>query len=618
MERRLTTILSADVVGYSRLMGEDEAGTLEALKAHRSELIDPAIARHGGRTIKLMGDGALVEFPSVVEAVACAIEVQEAMAERNRDLPDSRAIWFRLGINIGDVIVEDGDIYGDGVNVAARLEALADPGGICISRAVRDQVRDKLSLALEDLGDLTVKNIARPVRAFRISPRDQPRSCDAALRPARSRSIKAAALAISVLILIGGVAALWTQFGAPVFNGGETRAAAVSGIAVLPFQNMSGDTEQDYFSEGITSDLINDLSRVSGLLVIARSTMFTYRGATVGARQVSDELGVEYVLEGSVQKVSDRVRVNVQLVEATTERQLWAERYDRHLSDVFSMQDDITGRIISALAVQLTDQEQARLAEATKANPEAYDLLLHGLEQYRRYTRETNLLARDYFFRAIEIEPGFARAYADLALTYYFDALFNWAPVDESIALAEKWAMTALTLDEDLPQVHFALCDVYRIQRRFDDAIAAARRAIALDPNYADGYAILGLTLIYAGEVDEGIAAIETAIKLNPRAPFYYQQNLGLAYYLSGRYEDAATALESVLARNPHFLQGHLLLAATYAQIDRLPDAEWEIAEAQSLSPGISISHERLTGQFRDSDDMSRYIEGLRKAGLPE
>jgi adenylate cyclase len=616
LERRLAAILAADIVSYSRLMGEDEEATLSALKSHREALVDPKIAEHHGRIVKTTGDGMLVEFPSVVEAVSCAVEIQTGMAERNAKLAEDRRMLFRIGINLGDVIVENGDLYGDGVNVAARLEALAKPGGICVRRTVRNQVRDKLSLDFEDMGEIPVKNIARPIRVFRIltemeAPTPTKRSEWPWLKPV---AIATVLLAITVV----GAGVWLTTWRNDMKTPPISSKAYETSIAVLPFDNMSGDLEQDYFSDGITEDLITDISRISGLFVIARNTMFTYKGRAVNVQEVGRELGVRYILEGSVRKAGDQVRINAQLIDVEHGQHLWSDRFDRHLTDIFALQDEITRKIVTALAVELTGDEEIRLGRATQVDPEAYDMLLRGLEHYRRYTQASNADAREFFKKAIALDPQFARAYADLALTYYYDAAFGSGAPEEPIGKAAAYAQMALDLDDSLPQLHFALSDIYRMQGRHDDAIAAARRAIALDPNYADGYGVLGLSLIYAGEPEAGLEAIREAMRLNPRHPFFYVQNLGHAYFLMGQYEKAVPTFERVIERNPHFLQAHLLLAAAYSYLGRTEDAEWEVAEVETLSPGFSIKQELVRAQYKRPADLERYIGGLRKAGLPE
>jgi adenylate cyclase len=618
MERRLAAILSADVVGYSRLMGADEAGTLGALIAHRKELIDPKIAEHNGRIVKLMGDGALVEFASVVEAVHCAVAIQEGMAERNTGVADDRRIAFRIGINVGDVIVEADDIYGDGVNVAARLEGLAEPGGICVSRAVRDQVRDKLDLALDDLGEVEVKNIARPVRAFRV--RAEPGVVAATTkRPRKAWLWPAFAAVAAVGAAMLGAVAWWQPWTRDTESVSIERPSDLPAIAVLPFDNMSGDPAQDYFSDGITEDLITDLSRISGLFVIARTTMFSYKGKPITVRQVGDELGVQYVLEGSVRKAGNRVRINAQLINVRGGHHVWADRFDRELTDVFALQDEVTQRIVSALAVKLTVQEEERLNQAAKAHPEAYDTLLRGLERLRRYTREANAEARLLFEKAISLDPEFARAYADLAYTRAIDVVSGWSDdPDEDVQRAAELIDNAIALDDSIPQVHFARSVVYRLQGRHDEAIAAARQAVAFDPNYADGYAVLAISLNYVGRPEEGLAAIQTAMRLNPRHPFFYVWIKGQAYFLMEDYTGAVAEFENVVESNPHFPRGHLMLAAAYGQVGRIDDAEWAATEVLTLLPDFSIEKARQTTPYKNPADMERYIEGLRKAGVPE
>ena len=627
MERRLTTILAADVVGYSRLMGAEEAGTLAALKGHREALFEPKAAQYRGRTVKLMGDGALMEFASVVDAVTFAVEVQAAMAARNEGVAEDRRIVFRIGINIGDIIVEGEDIYGDGVNVAARLEGLADPGGICVERNVHNQVRDKLKLDFEDLGEVEAKNIARPIQVFRVVLDDKAAALvtPVVVAPVRVAPLRrwqiAAALAVC-LAVIGGL--VWWQPWAPMVEPTSVEKMALPlpdkpSIAVLPFTNMSGDPEQEYFSDGITEDLITDLSRISGLFVIARNSVFTYKGAAVKVRQVARELGVSYVLEGSVRRAGNRVRINAQLIDAQTGGHLWADRYDGDLTDVFGLQDEVTRKIVAALAVKLTADEQERLSQTVEANPEAYDMLLRGLARLRRYTRQTNIEARELFERAIALDPGYARAYGDVALTYALEVGFGWAENPEpALERALEFCLAALALDESVPQVYFALNNTYLWLNRHEDAIAAAQRAIDLDTNFADGYAALAFALNYAGRPVEALAEIRKAMRLNPRYPFLYRWNVGHAFFLMERYDEAITTFESVVAVNPEFPEAHLTLAAAYAQSGRIEDAEWEAEEILTLLPGFTIERDRPRHPYLNPADMERYLHGLRLAGLPE
>ena len=390
-------------------------------------------------------------------------------------------------------------------------------------------------------------------------------------------------------------------------------------IAVLPFDNLSGDPEQEYFVDGMTEDLITDLSQVSGLLVIARNSVFTYKGKAVNVRQVGKELGVRYVLEGSVRRAGNRVRINAQLVDARNGLHLWAERFDREITDVFALQDAVTRKIVTALAIQLTQGEEARLSRTSEAIPEAYDMLLRGLERLRRYTPEDNRQARDYFERAIALDPEFARAHADIAYTYSLELLSGWTDSpDVTIEQAEKHSRHALALDPTVREVHFAMGSVHLKKRRHEDAIAAALTAIKVDPNYADAYAQMGWFLNYAGRPEEGLEVIRKAMRLNPHYAFYYRTILGQANFHLKRYDEAAKPIEVVVARNPQFAIGHQWLAAAYGQMGRIEDAQWEAAELQTLVPDFSLSAERARAPYKRQEDLDLYIEGLRKAGVPE
>lgn len=424
MERRLTTILSADVVGYSRLIREDEACTLAGLKSHRKEIIEPKAIQYHGRTIKLMGDGALMEFASVVEAVTFAVEVQCAMQVRNAEVSETRRIEFRIGINVGDIVVEGEDIYGDGVNIAARLEGLAEPGGVCVRRNVRNQVHDKLDLTFEDLGDVLVKNIAEPIRAYKIILDERAeRLVTPIMTPPRGRvayRVTIAACLMGCMVLAG--LAWWSPWAPDVEPASVDRMAFAlpeePSIAILPFENLSGEPDQDYFADGMTEDLITDLSKISGLFVIARKSSFAYKGRQVNVPQVAEELGVRYVLEGSVRRAGDEVRINAQLIDTVTRGHLWAERYDGSLADVFGLQDMVTRKIVAALAVKLTAIEQERIAQKETESAKAYDVFLQGWQHYLRQKPENFRKAISYFEEALDTDPEYGRAYAALALTY--------------------------------------------------------------------------------------------------------------------------------------------------------------------------------------------------------
>ena len=623
MERKLTAILAADVVGYSRLMEIDEAGTLAALKSHRADLIDPEIAKWRGRIVKLMGDGALVEFASVVNAVSCALAIQEGIAGRNESLPEDRRIAFRIGVHLGDVMIEGDDIYGDGVNVAARLEGLAEPGGICISQQAFDQVETKLDLAYEDLGEQRVKNLARPVRTYRLRSGGEV-SPEPVATKRRGLSVnQIIGSAVVVLFIVAGLMLGWWQ---PWVS--EEEPASVEhmalplpdkpSIAVLPFTNLSNEPSEQYFADGMTEDLITDLSKVSGLFVIARNSVFTYKGRAVKIQQVAEELGVRYVLEGSVRRAGGQVRINAQLIDATTGGHLWAERYDGTLDDVFALQDEVSRKIVSALAVTLTPDEQQRSNQA-QASPEAYDLLLRGLERFRRFTREANVEAREYFERAVEVDPDFARAHADIALTHAEDIFHGWSESPErSSRLALEKAQYALTLDDNSRVAHFALAFTYLNMMRYDEALAANQRVLELNPNHAEGHAQRGLILSHVGRPAEALEAIRIAMRLDPRHPFFYVWILGQAQFLLKQTEEAIAQFEKSIESNPDFAIGHLMLASAYAHVGRIEDAQWEAEEILVLLPDFTLTAEREKAAYKDPAHLEYYLEGLRKAGLPE
>ncbi len=623
MERKLTAILAADVVGYSRLMEIDEAGTLAALKSHRADLIDPEIAKWRGRIVKLMGDGALVEFASVVNAVSCALAIQEGIAGRNESLPEDRRIAFRIGVHLGDVMIEGDDIYGDGVNVAARLEGLAEPGGICISQQAFDQVETKLNLAYEDLGEQRVKNLARPVRTYRLRSGGEASPEPVATKRRGLSENQIIGSAVVVLFIVAGLMLGWWQ---PWVS--EEEPASVEhmalplpdkpSIAVLPFTNLSNEPSEQYFADGMTEDLITDLSKVSGLFVIARNSVFTYKGRAVKIQQVAEELGVRYVLEGSVRRAGGQVRINAQLIDATTGGHLWAERYDGTLDDVFALQDEVSRKIVSALAVTLTPDEQQRSNQA-QASPEAYDLLLRGLERFRRFTREANVEAREYFERAVETDPDFARAHADIALTHAEDIFHGWSESPErSSRLALEKAQYALTLDDNSRVAHFALAFTYLNMMRYDEALAANQRVLELNPNHAEGHAQRGLILSHVGRPAEALEAIRIAMRLDPRHPFFYVWILGQAQFLLKQTEEAIAQFEKSIKSNPDFVIGHLMLASAYAHVGRIEDAQWEAEEILVLLPDFTLTAEREKAAYKDPAHLEYYLEGLRKAGLPE
>ena len=630
VKRKLTVILAADVAGFSRLMGADEEATHKTLRAYR-EIIDAMIARHDGRVFGTAGDSVVAEFASPVEAVRAAISIQEELRVRNTELPEDRRMRFRIGINLGDVIVDGDDIFGDGVNVAARLEGVAEPGGVCVARKVFEEVKHKLSVGFEDIGPQEVKNIAEPVPAFRIvaGPVSVAEDAKAASRRgigARWR-IPAIAAAVIVVVAAGGVA-IWNAYlrpaPPPAVSLPEEAPAPVlpdkPSIAVLPFKNLSGDPEQGYFSDGITEDLITDLSKISSLFVVSRSAVFRYKGKDVTPEQVSRELGIRHVLEGSVRKAGDKVRINAQLIDATTGGHLWAERYDRDLKDIFALQDEITEKIVAALEVKLTEGEQEQVARRYTDNLEAYDSYVRGRGYQLRRTKQGLSQARQVLERAIELDPKFAEAHAVLSYNHFLEWVFRWSE-GQALELAFELAQKAVALDDASPLAHTRLgwMHLWR-DRNYEQAIAEARRAVALDPNYAEGYARLGAILLMAGRPQEGIALVKKAMGINPHYPFIYLFWLGQAHYFMGQYDEALAWLKRSVTRNPNHLATRQWLAPTYFALGRHEEARAEVAEILRISPRISLQFLRQKDMrtYKDQAAIERAVDALRKAGLPE
>ncbi len=613
--RRLAAVLAADVVGYSRLMGMDESGTLERLKAHRKEFFEPKIAEHGGRMIKLMGDGALVEFSSVVDALACAVDIQRGMQERNRDQPSGQRIEFRIGINLGDVLVEDDDIYGDGVNVAARLEGLAEPGGICVSEAVHTAAGNKLPFAYEDIGNQRVKNIANPVRVYRVLLSGE--QADRVTRiSSRRRFWQAGGYAV-VLILVAVTGwQLLTPTPQTEVLGGPGLATHRPSIAVLPFQNISGSPDQDYFADGMTDDLITDLSKVSGLFVVARHSSFAYKGQSADVRQVAEDLGVKYVLEGSVRRAGDKIRINAQLVDASTGGHVWAERYDRQMTAIFDLQDEVIEHIVSALAITLTPQETESLTHRSTKNAAAYDHFLRGQALVRTSDYQE---AREAYEQAVAIDPGFARALGALSLSYTIAAQDGWSVDPHSdIQYALALAQRAHAMDDKIPQIQFALSFAYLINRDHGSAIDAARRALELDPGYADALGLLAWIHSFAGQPQEALRVLGQLKRLNPQLNASTLVVLGLAHFLSGDFGEAIQAFQSAREINPEEMTNRLYLAAVLSRSGQEAEAQWEATEIAMLNPELSVDRWIASQPYKDASELSRLRDDLHRAGLPE
>jgi TolB-like protein/class 3 adenylate cyclase/Flp pilus assembly protein TadD len=635
--RRLAAILAADVVGYSRLMGADEEGTHERLKAHLRELVDPKIKEHRGRTVKNTGDGLLAEFASVVDAVRCAVEVQRGMADREPEMPDDQRTRFRIGINLGDVIAEEDDIYGDGVNVAARLEALAEPGGVCVSRVVRDQIRDKLPYPFEDMGEQQVKNIARPVRVYALRPEaiaELPASSTLIAVPRRQSSARVAIAAAIAAVLVVAGGTWWTR---PATRSPPTPpVAAATSVAqplvaprlssvVLPFANLSNDPDQQYFADGITEDLTTDLSRITGMFVISRNTAFTYKDKPVNAKQIGRELGVRYVLEGSVQRSGKQVRVTAQLIDAETDAHLWAERFDRDTGDLFALQNDITSRLANALGVELIAAEAARPTE----RPDALDYILRGRAGGLKPNSRDNYLARIALFEhALALDPQSVEAKIYLAGVLsgrVLDGLTDSVAAD--IAQAEGLVGQALAASPDSPLAHLVKGNVLRAQRRCEEAIPEYETALALNRNLAGALNGLGWCKLYAGSLDEVIPIVEQATRLSPRDPGIGRWYLliGTAHLLQSRTYEAIVWLEKARTAMPAVPGHHSLLASAYALRGETERAAAELAEARRLrgeGSFSSIAKMKATGYFEVPKTRAMfettYFVGLRKAGMPE
>jgi len=580
--RRLAAILCADVQGYSRLMGADEEGTLRALKASR-EIMSGLIGRHRGRVVNAPGDSLLAEFASIVDAVSCAVAIQDELARRSGELPPEGRMAFRIGINLGDVMVDGEAIYGDGVNVAARLESLAQGSGICISGSAYEQVVGKLDLGFEDLGEKPVKNIARPVRVYRVRRESQP----------------------------GGGAR-----SAPVATGTQPRAAP--SIAVLAFQNMSGDPGQEYFSDGVTEDIITDLSKLSGLLVIARNSTFTYKGHAVDVRQLGRELGVSHVLEGSVRRAGGRVRITAQLLDAATGHHVWAERYDRDLKDIFALQDEITRQIVAALDVKLLHGEQAAVWRQLLRRPEALDAYYRGLDLLNRITREANVQAAQCFGEVLRLEPDSPLGHLGTAWTQLSAYRYGWsASAPEALGQAAALAKKALELDEGCADAHALLGYYYLLAGRHDEAIAAGERSVALAPSHADNAANLGCSYAVSGKPAEAVEAMRSAMRLSPIYPTWYLNILGFAQYRLARYDECEKTLRLALEREPASSECRVLLAAAHHARGRAQEARREAQEVLRHDPAFRLAaYQARLAIVRDREMVSRFLGLLRELGL--
>ncbi len=624
LKRKLVAILHADVKGYSHLMDDNEEATVSTLTAYR-EVIGVLIQQHRGRVVHGSGDSLLAEFVSVVDALQCAVEIQKELKTRNAELSEDRKVEFRIGINLGDVIEKDGDLHGDGVNIAARVEALAEGGGICITRTAYDQVKNKLPLGYEYLGEHAVKNIAEPVRVYRVMMEPEAAGKVVGEKRARPGRWQMAALAVATLILVTGAVAvlnLYLRPSEPPIEVASIEKMAFPlpdkpSIAVLPFDNLSGDPDQEYFSDGLTDQIIIGLSKVPHLFVIARNSTFTYKGKPVKVQKVSEDLGVKYVLEGSVQKTADRIRITAQLIDALSGHHLWADRYDRNLNDIFAVQDEITKKIITAMQVKLTEGEQVRAAAKGTNNLEAYLKYLQADDYIDRINIESNALGKQLAQEAIALDPEYAMAYRALGRAHMLDVwLGSSKSPKDSITEAMKLVKQAIVLDDTYAEAHGLLGYLFSMTRQHDKAVALGEKAVALNPNSAESHFRLGKTLTFSGRYEESIPEYKRAIRLNPIPPNMYFYSLGLSYGWTGQYEEAITWCKKATRLEPNSLWAHIMMAVVYSLSGREEEARAEAAEVLRINPKFSLEKFEKQVTYKKKTDKERVIGALRKAGL--
>ncbi len=621
VKRKLTAVLSADVQGYSRLMGDDEQATVETITAYRKTMTD-LIHGHHGRVVDAKGDNVLAEFSSVVDAIQCAVEIQKQLKEKNSDLPEQRRMAFRIGVNLGDIIEKEDTIYGDGVNIAARLESLADGGGICISGTAFDQVGKKLPLGYQYLGEQKVKNIEKPIRTYKVLL--EPESVGKVIgeHPRLKTWHWTAIYGLAVLFIVAGVLALWEFYVRPDVAPASVEKMAYPlpdkpSIAVLPFDNMSKDPDQEYFCDGITEEIITALAKVPGLFVIARNSTFTYKGKPVKIQQVAEDLGVRYVLEGSVRKSGDRIRITAQLIDAISGKHLWAERYDRPLKDIFAVQDEITLKILDTLNIKIGGKDVDRSCIRGTDNIDAYLKMLQAKELILRQNIEGLTKARKLLKEAIALDPDYTTAISSLAFVHVCEIMIGASKSPkESLEQAFSIAKKSLALDFSCPFPYVILARCYLMARQYSKAIDACEKAIHYDPNFAFAYSNLAFILTFSGKPREAIDAIEKALRLNPKPPSYVYSWQGLAYYHAGMYQDAVSALEKALSLQPSSITILLRLAACYSSLGREKEARVEVAKVLKLNPRLSLAYLPRIWPYKNRADIDQMMNALRKAGL--
>jgi len=577
--RKLTAIMSADVKGYSLLMSDDEIHTIQTLKTYR-QIMSEYIQQHTGRVVDSPGDNLLAEFGSVVDAVQCAVGIQKRLKKENDRFVEDKRLEFRIGVNVGDVVQDENSIYGSGVNVAARIEGLTDPGGVCISRNAYDHVKDKLGLGFEFFGEHEAKNIKEPIRVYKVL--------------LESESPKP---------LVDEILELPTK----------------PSIAILPFNNMSGDPSQEYFSDALTEQIISGMCKVKDLFVIARNSTFAYKRRLVSIKQIARELGVKYILEGSVQKAGNRIRITAQLIDATTDYHMWSDTYDRDLSDIFALQDEITMKLITAMGVNLTYGEQFHFFTQGLGNLHAFDKFMRGLEYFYRFNKQDNVQARLLFSQALKSDENSALIFSMLGYTHLFDISFNWSnsPL-ESFIEAEKYAQKALSIDELFDMPHSLLGFIHLVKKEYEQAILESKRAVDLNPNGADVIVHLAMVTSMIGEPEKGISLIKRALRLNPIPPSWYYQYLGVAYRMTDQNEKAKEVLNRCISIDPEAFVPYLSLTACYINLNDLKNAQRTAKKVLELDPAFSLDYHKNILPNKKQKEVDRYISALRKAGLPE
>ena len=627
VRRKLAAILSADVKGYSRLMGEEEVGTIRTLTAYK-EVMAGFIQKHRGRVVGTAGDSMLAEFASVVDAVQCAVEIQKELKTRNYDLPENRRMEFRIGINLGDVVEEGDTIYGDGVNIAARMESLAEAGGVCISGTVYEHIKNKVALGYEYLGEQAVKNIAEPVRVYhvRMEP-GAPVPRVAAEKKAKPRQWQKTALSLGVvLIVVAAAVGIWRLYFRLVLPPVEVASKEKMAfplpdkpsIAVLPFKNLSGEPEQEFLADGITESVIGAISRVSGVFVIASNSVFTYKGKAAKVQTVSEELGVRYVLEGTVQRSGNRLRVNAQLIDATTGRHLWSEKYDREMKDLFSLQDDISKEILTALRVKLLEGEQARVWARGTNNLDAYIKFLRAYDQFKSFNKNSVILTRKVCQEAIAIDPHFEQPHSLVGVSHLIDLWFNWGETPRaSMEKSEAALQKAISLN---PLSDFALANLghlFLLQERHDEAVGAGEKSVALNPNGEFNMVLLGITFNYVRRYEEAITLFREAQRRNPFCPAWYIHNGAYSYLGLGKLDEAIAESKRALEREPDHFPAMVALASVYGNSGRVDDGRTVAMKILKIDPRFSLASVEKW-PYKHKSDAELVMAGLRKVGIPE